>query len=74
MMKIIEIKNLSYEQGLINEASKYCEDCQPEVVDNPPEFEGYDECGQPIFSYNPIMTCHECEEKDCEYWEQFHLI
>lgn len=46
--------------------------CNPEIIENQLEFEGFDEEGNMETSDNYIYNCHYCEAKDCEYWSKYN--
>ncbi len=53
----------AYDQWLLNQAEKYTTSCEPKVVGT------HQEPQDGEISTEPIFNCEDCQECDCDFWE-----
>lgn len=60
------ICTMSHDTWLAQQVEDYMRDCEPTVVGVHQEPQDGEIASEPIFN------CEDCENDECEYWEQFH--
>ena len=56
-----------YERNLEKQWEEYFNGCEPKVVGVHQEPEGFGE-----YSTSPIYNCHDCDDRECEYWSDYN--